>query len=120
MYCLKGEMGQAILNLIVNSAHAIEQNSGYDSSRKGTILIKSFTEKDSITLKIMDSGCGMPEHVMKKAFDPFFTTKKIGKGTGQGLAIAYNVIVNIHSGSIMLDSKEGVGTTVTMTLPISK
>ncbi|WP_321404457.1 transporter substrate-binding protein [Maridesulfovibrio sp.] len=120
LYCLKGEMGQVILNLIINSAHAIEQSSGHDKTDKGLILVKNYTEEDSIILKIKDTGCGMPEHVMKKAFDPFFTTKQIGKGTGQGLAIAYNVIVNIHNGSIVLDSKEGVGTTVTMTLPISK
>lgn len=118
LYCLKGEMGQVILNLIVNSAHAIEQSSCKDSSIKGKILVKSYIEGDAIIIKIKDTGCGMPEHVKQKAFDPFFTTKKIGKGTGQGLAIAYNVIVNIHNGSIVLDSEEGVGTTVTMTLPL--
>ncbi|WP_432737448.1 PAS domain S-box protein [Maridesulfovibrio sp. FT414] len=115
--CLKGEMGQVILNLIVNSAHAIEQKSGRSGSTKGTIQITSRTENDSTIIAITDTGCGMPRHVIEKAFDPFFTTKTIGKGTGQGLAIAYNVIANVHQGSIVLESEEGIGTTVTIRLP---
>ncbi|WP_415718352.1 transporter substrate-binding protein [Maridesulfovibrio sp.] len=119
LFCLKGEMGQVILNLIVNSAHAIEQSNSHAESGKGLILIKSYVENDAILLEIKDTGCGMPKNIIKKAFDPFFTTKKIGKGTGQGLAIAYNVIVNIHGGNIVLESEEGVGTTIIITLPIS-
>ena len=118
--CLKGEMGQAILNLVVNSAHAIGSNQNNDSPNKGKIDVRTYSDEDSVVVEIKDSGCGMPKHVMEKAFDPFFTTKEIGKGTGQGLAIVYNVIVNIHNGSVVLNSEEGVGTTVTITLPISE
>lgn len=120
LYCLKGEMGQVVLNLIINSAHAIEQSKDRSSDEKGNIKVKSYSDDESIILQISDTGCGMPRNVMERAFDPFFTTKKIGKGTGQGLAIAYNVIVNMHDGSIALDSKENVGTTVTIKLPLAE
>ncbi|WP_419783809.1 PAS domain S-box protein [Maridesulfovibrio sp.] len=112
--CLKGEMGQVVLNLIVNSAHAIEEKKQQD---KGTIAISTFLEEDSVVLKIKDNGCGMSQSVIERAFDPFFTTKQVGKGTGQGLAITHNVIVTAHSGSIQIDSKEGEGTTLTIKLP---
>lgn len=112
--CLKGEMGQVILNLIINSAHAIEEQGKQD---KGTIAISTFTEENFVVMTIKDDGCGMSQSVMDKAFDPFFTTKQVGKGTGQGLAITHNVIVTIHNGSIKIDSIKGEGTTLTIKLP---
>lgn len=115
--CLKGEMGQVLLNLIINSAHAIEMKKKQD---KGRIDITTYAENDSVFMDISDNGCGMSKTVIARAFDPFFTTKEVGKGTGQGLAIAHNVIVVIHKGSIVIDSIEGKGTTMTVTLPASK
>jgi PAS domain S-box-containing protein len=119
LHCLKGELGQVFLNLIVNSAHAIQQKLDGATEEKGLISIKTSQNDDSAIISVTDTGSGMSPEIIKKAFDPFFTTKEIGKGTGQGLAIAYNVIVNIHKGSIVIDSEEGAGTTITMTLPIN-
>ena len=60
---------------------------------------------------INDNGGGIPEKVQDRIFEPFFTTKEVGVGTGQGLAIAHNVIVKSHGGQIWFDSRQGVGTT---------
>ena len=67
----------------------------------------------------MDTGAGIPEKIKPKIFDYFFTTKEVGKGTGQGLAIVFDIIVNLHGGQINFDSKEGMGTTCTIKLPIT-
>ena len=69
-------------------------------------------------VEITDSGSGMPPHIQQRIFDPFFTTKEVGKGTGQGLAIAHNVIVDKHGGTIKVNSAPGAGTTFTIRLPI--
>ncbi|TIH12857.1 PAS domain-containing sensor histidine kinase [Marinifilum sp. JC120] len=116
--CLKGEMGQVILNLIVNSAHGIESKNAA-TKEKGIITISSYLSDEQAVIEITDTGCGMPPQIIERAFDPFFTTKQVGKGTGQGLAIAHNVIVNIHNGRISIDSIENEGSTITVRLPIN-
>ncbi|OEU67204.1 MAG: hypothetical protein BA863_05815 [Desulfovibrio sp. S3730MH75] len=115
--CMKGEMGQVLLNLIINSAHAIEAKG---SNEKGTISIMTKHNESHALLEIEDTGSGMSSEVIERAFDPFFTTKEVGKGTGQGLAIAHNVIVNIHKGQISVESKEGVGTKFVIQLPFTE
>lgn len=71
-------------------------------------------------VKVGDNGAGMSETIKDRIFEPFFTTKDVGKGSGQGLAIAWSVIVDKHSGSMEVESKEGVGTTFTICLPKSQ
>ncbi|MDC0335857.1 PAS domain S-box protein [Pseudodesulfovibrio sp.] len=119
IYCLKGEVGQVLLNLIVNSAHAMNTKFK-DSEEKGRIGIKTYVENENVVIEVSDNGSGMPEDVAKRAFDPFFTTKDVGKGTGQGLAITHNVVVNMHGGSIDVETEEGVGTTFTIKLPVEE
>ena len=119
IFCLKGEVGQVLLNLIVNSAHAMVSKFK-NSEEKGTIGIKTYTESDEVVIEVSDNGSGMPKDVAKKAFDPFFTTKDVGKGTGQGLAITHNVVVNMHGGSINVETEEGVGTTFTIRFPVEE
>ncbi len=120
IHCLKGEIGQVVLNLIINAAHAIEAKLGKETETKGRITVSTYKEEDWAVLKVSDTGTGMPENVVKRAFDPFFTTKEVGKGTGQGLAIAHNVIVNMHNGMIDLETEEGIGTTFTVKLPLKE
>jgi len=115
--CLAGELGQVLLNLIVNAAHAIEARFGPTPERKGSIVIRSFREGGMAVIQVGDNGSGMPSEVIARAFDPFFTTKEVGRGTGQGLAIAHSVVVGRHGGSIDIDSVEGGGTTFTVKLP---
>ena len=71
-----------------------------------------------VIIEIEDDGCGIPEGIQQKIFDPFFTTKEVGKGTGQGLSIVHNVIVNQHKGLVSLSSQPGVGTKFVIKLPI--
>jgi len=114
--CFPGELNQVILNMIVNAAHAIEAIRS-DSDPLGSITIKTRSHDDNVEIQISDTGNGMPDDIKKHIFEPFFTTKGVGKGTGQGLAIAYSVIVDKHKGKINVDSEPGKGTTFTMLLP---
>ncbi len=115
--CYPGELNQVILNMIVNAAHAIEDNRS-ETEPLGKISISTKLVADEVEIHITDSGCGMSEAVSKRIFEPFFTTKGVGKGTGQGLAIAYAVIVDKHKGKVSVDSEPGKGTTFIICLPM--
>ena len=117
--CLPSELNQVFLNIIVNAAHAISEVVQNGSKGKGTIKVSTSSTGDWIEIRIGDSGTGIPEVVRSKVFDPFFTTKEIGKGTGQGLAIAHNVVVKKHGGSINFETETGKGTTFVIRLPIN-
>ncbi len=114
--CHIGQLNQVFLNLVVNAAHAIEAERTYGS---GKIVIRTSASAENVLISIQDNGCGIPAAVLDKIFDPFFTTKEIGKGTGQGLAIARAVVVDKHRGTIDVASKPGQGATFTITLPIA-
>jgi signal transduction histidine kinase len=115
--CLPGEFNQVILNLIVNAAHAIGDRSQERNGKKGKILVQTARCPTGVEIRIGDTGAGIPLEVRDKIFDPFFTTKEIGKGTGQGLAIARSVIVDKHGGSIDFETVLGEGTTFIIRLP---
>jgi signal transduction histidine kinase len=114
---IAGEFNQVILNLIANAAHAIG-DVGVDGG-KGTITVSTARDGDSVEVRVSDTGTGIPEDVRDKVFDPFFTTKELGKGTGQGLAIARSVIVDKHGGTIRFETQAGKGTTFMVRLPLS-
>lgn len=116
--CLPGELNQAILNIIVNAAHAISENADGRDGAKGLIMISTQSEGNEVEVRITDNGGGIPEEIRSRIFDPFFTTKDVGKGTGQGLAIAYSAIVDKHGGEIEVESRSDVGTTFIIRLPI--
>lgn len=114
--CLPGEITQVLLNLLVNAAHAV-QAAGHDSST-GRIRVATAVEGDSAVIRVEDNGTGIPDAIRAKIFNPFFTTKEVGKGTGQGLPIARDIIVTKHGGSIRCESRTGKGTTFIVHLPI--
>jgi two-component system, NtrC family, sensor kinase len=116
--CLPGEFNQVILNLVVNAAHAIG-DVVQGTEEKGTIRISTSMIDTSVEIRISDTGTGIPEAVQKRIFEPFFTTKEVGKGTGQGLAIARSVIVDKHSGSIHFQTESGKGTTFIIRIPLN-
>jgi signal transduction histidine kinase len=116
--CLAGDLGQVFLNLIVNAAHAIAEKRGDGISPKGTITIATHQLGDEVEVSVSDTGAGIPEAVQAHIFTPFFTTKGVGKGTGQGLAIAHNVVVEKHKGAIFFKSRIGTGTVFTVRLPL--
>jgi two-component system, NtrC family, sensor kinase len=115
--CHPGEINQVVLNLIVNAAHAIGDVALRGGPRRGTITVRTLRCAEWAEIRIEDTGTGIPEKVQTRIFDPFFTTKEIGKGTGQGLAIARSVVVNKHGGTLHFETEEGKGTTFIVRLP---
>ncbi len=116
--CLPAEINQVILNLIVNAAHAIAEVVSEGITSKGTIRIATRRSGDWVELRVQDTGSGIPESIRSRVFDPFFTTKPVGKGTGQGLAIAHSAVVDRHQGQIRFESEVGRGTTFFVLLPL--
>lgn len=111
-------LGQVFLNLIVNAAHAIEAVPGRDPEQPGRIRIISEQRDNAVCIRVEDTGTGIPESIRTRIFEPFFTTKEVGKGSGQGLAIAYSAIVDQHQGTISVQSQPGEGATFVIHLPI--
>ncbi|MEO0514032.1 MAG: ATP-binding protein [Planctomycetota bacterium] len=109
--CYAGKLTQVFLNLIVNAAQSLDD--------AGTVTVRTGTDDPAQTvwIEVSDTGCGIPESNLKRIFDPFFTTKDVGKGTGLGLNLAYNIIQS-HDGDITVESTVGQGTTFRITLPI--
>lgn len=118
--CLPADLNQVLLNLIVNAAHAIAEKLGPSSEEKGAITITTRQDGAWAEIAVADSGAGIPEHIRDRVFDPFFTTKEVGKGTGQGLAISHNVIVEKHHGTLTFTSEVGKGTTFFIRLPLEE
>jgi signal transduction histidine kinase len=115
--CIAGELNQVVLNLLVNAAHAIGDVVG-TSGNKGRIKVTATSDPTHAEIRIADTGSGIPEKARAKVFEPFFTTKEVGKGTGQGLSMAYNCIVKRHRGTINFETELGVGTTFIVRLPL--
>jgi len=114
--CNIGEISQVFLNLIVNAAHALA-DAGRDAE-SGRITIRTALIEGWAELQFEDNGCGIPQAIIDKIYDPFFTTKEVGRGSGQGLAIARSIVVDKHSGRIGVASTPGVGTCFTLRLPV--
>jgi signal transduction histidine kinase len=119
VFCVAGDFNQVILNLVVNAAHAIGDVVSTNPGTKGKIEVSTHRDGEWAEIRISDTGSGIPEEVRPSIFNPFFTTKALGKGTGQGLAIAHNVIVQKHGGTITFETQVGVGSTFQVRLPIS-
>jgi signal transduction histidine kinase len=115
--CLAGEISQVVLNIVVNAAHAIETTK---QEEKGTITIRSELKNDLAEIRISDTGTGIPEEAQAYVFNPFFTTKDVGQGTGQGLAIAQDIVVGKHQGELLFETEQGVGTTFIIRLPLNR
>jgi two-component system NtrC family sensor kinase len=116
VFCFRDELNQVILNLLVNAAHAIS-DANEKTCEMGKITIQTHNEEEWTEIKISDTGIGIPPEIRHRVFEPFFTTKEVGKGTGQGLAIAYAMIVDKHNGQLNFTSELGKGTTFTIRLP---
>jgi two-component system, NtrC family, sensor kinase len=116
--CDAGSFKLTMLNLIVNAAHAIEDGGGGPGAR-GAIRVTSRRNGDTVEITVRDDGCGIPASARAKVFDPFFTTKDVGRGSGQGLALAYATIVKQHGGQLTFETEVGKGTTFFVRLPIA-
>ena len=109
--CFPGKLNQVFMNLLSNAIQAIEKN--------GLITIKTWTEATNAMISITDNGKGMTEEVRKKVFEPFFTTKEMGKGSGIGLSICYQIISQ-HHGHILVKSEPGTGTEFLLSIPLKQ
>jgi len=106
------------LNIIVNAAHAIaDRVKGTD--QRGRICVRTRVDGEAVVISISDTGGGISSAVQGRIFDPFFTTKEVGRGTGQGLAIAHIVVVEKHAGELSFETEFGRGTTFHIRLPIA-
>ncbi|MGA9527851.1 MAG: PAS domain S-box protein [Terriglobales bacterium] len=114
--CYPGDINQVVLNLVVNAAHSIKDK--VKDGDKGQIKVCTRKRGDYAEISVTDTGTGIPEEIRSRVFDPFFTTKEVGKGTGQGLALAYTVIAKKHSGKIWFETELGRGTTFFIDLPL--
>lgn len=108
--CNPQQLNQMFMNLLVNAAQAIET--------KGEIRIKTWADQDFISIRISDTGCGIPPDKIKRIFEPFYTSKEVGKGTGLGLSIVYDIVVKNHQGDIQVESEVGKGTAFTVKIPV--
>ena len=115
--CHGGQINQVLLNLIVNASQAIADKVG-NSGERGKITVRTRAEDDGVVIEVQDTGGGIPEQIRSRIFDPFFTTKEVGRGTGQGLAIARSVVVKGHRGTLNFTTEGGRGTTFIVRLPL--
>lgn len=117
--CYRGELNQVFLNLIVNASQATAEKVADQDSSRGTIRIRTERLDELVRITVADDGPGVPPELEEKIFEMFFTTKEVGKGTGQGLALAHNVINNKHGGSLRLVDDELPGAAFAIELPLT-
>ena len=112
VYADAAQLGQVVLNLLHNAIQALRE-------QKGTVTVESGAVDGHVFFSVADTGCGISAEHLSRIFEPHFTTKPPGEGTGLGLSIAYRIVED-HGGHFTVDSKEGVGSTFTVTIPRSR
>ncbi len=117
--CYPGQLNQVFLHILTNAIDSLESRFANNSQEK-TPIIEIHTEiiNDRAVIRIADNGIGITEEVQKRLFDPFFTTKAVGKGTGLGLAVSYQIVVGLHQGEIECISSPGEGAEFAIKIPI--
>jgi predicted ATPase/signal transduction histidine kinase len=115
--CYASELNQVFLNLLNNAIDALEVGSEEVSAPLPRIVIRTEVIDSTVRIHLADNGCGMTEEVRQRIFDPFFTTKPVGYGTGLGLFISYQIVVEKHKGKLMCISAPGQGTEFVIDLP---
>lgn len=111
------QLGQAILNIVVNAAQAIAATG---RPERGTIAVRTRDQGSHVEIAIADTGVGIPEHHLARVFEPFFTTRAPGQGSGQGLSVAHSIVTRAHGGEIRCESQPGQPTRFTIILPYEK
>ncbi len=118
LFCYPAQLNQVFMNLLLNGCDAIREKQLQQNIKEpGKVIVSCAMEGKSVKVSVRDSGCGMSSQNKAKMFEPFYTTKEVGEGTGLGLAVSYR-IVQKHGGSLTVESKEGEGSTFTLTLPV--
>ncbi len=108
--CIPGQINQVFMNLLVNAVQAIAE--------RGVIVLRSGIEGDRVWIEVADSGSGIQPENLKHIFEPFYTSKPVGQGTGLGLSVAWDIVVNKHGGRIDVTSAPGKGSMFRVSLPL--
>jgi signal transduction histidine kinase len=117
---IRQDIGRVVLNLINNALYAVDKKAKKGlPSYKPEVLLTTSKTGNNIEIKIKDNGDGIPDSLKEKIFQPFFTTKPTGEGTGLGLSLSYDIVTKGHGGELRMDSREGIGTTFTIIIPIT-
>ena len=112
------DLGRVFLNLINNACYVL-----FEKAKKSSedympqLTVRTLNEQDHFIVKIRDNGLGIPTAIRKKIFDPFFTTKPSGEGTGLGLSLGFDIVVNQHHGEMIMDTELDKYTEFTLTIP---
>jgi signal transduction histidine kinase len=124
--CYPGQLNQVLMNILVNAIDALEEvnhKRTYEeiqASPSQITIRTAMIDSEWIEIAIADNGPGMPENVKNHIFDPFFTTKPVGKGTGMGMAISYQIITEKHNGKLLCFSTPGQGTEFKIQIPVKQ
>ncbi|BAY91007.1 MULTISPECIES: PAS domain S-box protein [unclassified Tolypothrix] len=127
--CYSGQLNQVLMNILVNAIDVLEDavinnqlsTAELLSIKNPQIYIQTeFLDNHQVKIIIADNGAGIPDNIKQRIFDPFFTTKPVGKGTGMGLAISYQIITKKHGGSLECTSQPGQGTKFVITIPLTQ
>ncbi|WP_442937574.1 sensor histidine kinase [Nostoc sp.] len=118
IHCFAGQLNQVFMNLLVNAIDALEEGFQKELCSNPLIRISFEQVNENAVIRIADNGAGIPEEIQSRLFDPFFTTKQVGKGTGMGLSISYQIITEKHGGSLQCISSLGQGAEFVITIPI--
>ena len=123
MMVIPQDLSRAVLNVVNNACYAVKERSlkakeAGDETYKPSITVTAAVEDGTLRIAVADNGTGIPEHVRQQLFHSTVTTKPIGQGTGLGMQITHDIIVNAHKGEIQLDTAEGEGTTFTFLIPV--
>ena len=112
------DIGRVMLNLFNNAFYAVNQKQkNADADYKPNVSVTTNSVAGQVIIKVKDNGPGIPDSIKDKIMQPFFTTKPTGEGTGLGLSLSYDIVVKGHAGTINVESKEGEGSTFTITMP---
>jgi two-component system, NtrC family, sensor kinase len=115
--CYAGQLNQVFMNILANAIDALEEQRISPTQNPEIRIVTEMSTSNQVTIRIADNGCGMSEEVQKKLFDPFYTTKAVGKGTGMGLSISYQIITDRHAGSLRCISSPGQGAEFIIEIP---
>ncbi|MEH2436851.1 MAG: ATP-binding protein [Nostoc sp.] len=124
--CYAGQINQVFMNILVNALDALEELNAKRTYQEiqdnpSSITIRtSAIDSQWVKITITDNGSGIPESIQKQIFNPFFTTKPVGKGTGMGMAISYQIITEKHGGKLEFVSTPGKGTKFVVQIPIQQ
>lgn len=117
VFCVVASINQVLVNLIINATDAVQEQNQKTNRARGQITLTTRFDNASVFMSVSDTGAGISPENLSRIFNPFFTTKDVGKGTGQGLSITHDIIVEKHGGEVDVDSVLGEGTTFTIRLP---